>query len=357
MSKILDIKSTHYAFIRNTLIITFLIAGCDREKNPPASLDILDGWEISKITYEYGLRLRELFFVNEEVGYAVGPHGGAIFKTVDAGGSWNRIELGDELMPESFFFLDEQFGFVGGWIFAGRSFLLKTEDGGISWEEIFFDYEQIIPIYFSDGLNGLAILQVPKTQISGGKALAKTTNGGYNWEIVDLPVSEVGRYFYHVNDNTVFVVGQNNKIHKTSDTGDTWEIINTPDLGNIYFYNENFGFIGGFIGEERIVYKTINGGLSWDAMDFPMSLSPFFGLIHFGTETQGFYIERILEYSGIDAVTVTGNVGYSTNDGGLTWKKSGVVQPLDIQSVFSPKKDLVYGYNPNRREFYIIRMN
>ena len=152
-------------------------------------------------------------------------------------------------------------------------------------------------------------------------------------------------------------MGQNNKIHKTSDKGDNWEIINTPDLGNIYFYNENFGFIGGFIGEERIVYKTINGGLSWDAMDFPMSLSPFFGLIHFGTETQGFYIERILEYSGIDAVTVTVNVGYSTNDGGLTWKKSGVVQPLDIQSVFSLKKDLVYVYNPNRGEFYIIIMN
>lgn len=61
----------------------------------------------------------------------------------------------------------------------------------------------------------------------------------------------------------MFIAGENQNIYKSEDLGVTWETIDTPipvrnEVGNLYFYNENIGFLDGIAN----VYRTADGGLN-----------------------------------------------------------------------------------------------
>ncbi len=353
------------------LIATIFMISCNDSDDfeLKKSTDILDGWEISKITYDNPLIFADMFFVNSEVGFVVGNNEKAnniealFYKTIDSGKSWKKQALmGPTTFADSVhvlgsvYFHNEQIGFIGGRKRRGGGLLLKTHDGGDTWNEIFFREDWVIkPLYFWDEFRGLAWIGVPKTLVPFGNVFAKTSDGGYTWEFLDLAIRERGRNFYSIADDVVFVVGENQKILKVTDFGNSWETITTPILegivGNIHFTNEKTGFIEGYTS----MYKTIDGGLNWQTIDFPASISPYFGLFHCYDETEGFFIENIFHQDGSDMPLVVGNIGYQTKDGWETWSESEKVKPLGILITQFPNRELGYGYNPNSREFYTIK--
>jgi len=342
-------------FTLNILIATSLLIGCDNNSDEfKKSTDILDSWEISKITYEFKTPIEQMVFVNDQVGFAIGYYQSTnysearFYKTIDAGVSWQMQGAWTTLFLQSIYFVNEQIGFIVGRRIRGGVMLLKTSNGGETWDELIWDENQgIKPIHFWDELHGLALT---------GPVIAKTSDGGNTWEFIDLTYKERGRDFYNIADHVVFLVGEDQKIYKITDFGNSWEAITTPIssgiVGNIYFFDENTGFIEG----NTSMYKTNDGGLNWDIIDFPVSISRYFGLFHLYDETEGFFIENVFDYSGMtDQARVTGNIGYQTFDGGETWTKSDVVQSLGIMLLHFSERGLGYGYNSNTREFYTIR--
>ena len=342
------------------LMAAFLIGGCKEvPDNPEDDLTIdLEGWEISKSNYDFDINPRDMYFVNENIGFVVG-YNGDMYKTTDAGTTWRKLNSGTTLHLHSVYFIDENVGFVSSHAMSGcldadcdkGSVLLKTINGGDTWTKTYFpDYIRILSLKFFDPLNGIAIIHKTDIPNSRDEYVAITSDGGSNWNLLDLEIKRYSSSLYFV-DNIPFVAGENNEIFKSSDYGHTWQTISTPiesnyDVRNIYFYNENIGYIDGV----SHIYKTIDGGLNWEETNFPFT---YFGTFHFSSENEGFNIQPIAVYEGGEFPTFKGSISYETLDGGITWTKSELMKSLYLGLTFFPRKDLGYGFNFS--EFSIIK--
>jgi photosystem II stability/assembly factor-like uncharacterized protein len=334
------------------LLAAAIIIGCNKEPNAPEDNlnNSIDGWEITKSSYDFDINPRGIFFVNPNIGFVVG-YNGDIYKTTDSGQTWVKKNSGTTLHLFSVFFLDENVGFVSSQAMGGcldadcdkGSVLLKTTNGGDTWTKTFFpDYTRILSLKFFDALNGIAIIHTPDIPNSRDEYVATTSDGGINWNLLDLAIKPSYDKLFFI-DNLVFVAGENQKIFKSSDYGHNWETINTPieayhDVRNLYFYNESIGYIDGITS----VYKTTNGGLNWTRTTFPFTN---FGTIHFYNENEGFNIEPVMVYEGGDFPTFKGSICYETKNGGENWSKSDLVKSLYLGLTFFPQRDLGYGFN------------
>jgi photosystem II stability/assembly factor-like uncharacterized protein len=344
------------------LLAVTVIIGCNKEPNKPEDdlTNSIDGWEITKSNYDFDINPRDIFFINPNIGFVVG-YNGDIYKTIDSGQTWVKKNSGTTLHLFSVFFLNEDVGFVSSQASSGcldadcdkGSVLLKTTDGGETWTKTFFpDYTRILSLKFFDALKGIAIIYIPEYPNSrDNEYVAITSDGGINWNLPDLAIIPYCDKLFSV-DNSVFVAGENQKIFKSSDYGYNWQTISTPieaynSVGDIYFYNEQIGFIDGITS----VYKTTNGGLNWIKTNFPFTN---FGTIHFYDENEGFNIEPVMVYEeGGDFPIFKGSICYETRNGGESWSTSNLVKSLYLGFTFFPQRNLGYGFNLS--EFYTIK--
>jgi photosystem II stability/assembly factor-like uncharacterized protein len=334
------------------LLAVTVIIGCSKEPNNTEDNlnNSIDGWEISKSSYDFDINPRDIYFVNPNIGFVVG-YNGDIYKTKDSGITWEKKNSGTTLHLFSVFFLDENVGFVSGQASSGcldadcdkGCVLLKTTNGGETWTKTFFpDYTRILSLKFFDALKGMAIIHTPDLPNSRDEYVATTSDGGINWNLLDLAIKPSYNKLFFV-DNLVFVAGENQKIFKSSDYGYNWQTINTPieaynDVRNIYFYNESIGYIDGITS----VYKTTNGGLKWIKTNFPFTN---FGTIHFYNENEGFNIETVAVYDGGEFPTFKGSICYKTTNGGVSWSKSELLKTLYLGLTYFPQRNLGYGFN------------
>ncbi len=325
---------------------------CDKEPNNPedTQLACLDGWLITKSDYDFDINPRDIFFVNPEIGFVVG-YRGDIFKTIDSGKSWKKLNSGTTLHLHSVFFLNENVGFASSQAMGGcldadcdkGSILLKTIDGGETWTKTFFPgYTRILSLRFFDALNGIALIKTPDIPNSRDEFIGLTSDGGVTWNLLNLSVKPAYDKLFYAG-NIVFVAGENQKIFKSKDQGRTWETISTPIeashyVRNLYFYNESIGYIDGVTS----IYKTTDGGVKWTKVSFPFSS---FGTLHFYNENEGFNVEAVSAYQGRDFPAFLGSVCYETVDGGESWTKSGIDKSLYLGLTCFPEKDLGFGFN------------
>jgi photosystem II stability/assembly factor-like uncharacterized protein len=333
------------------LLAVTVIIGCNKESNNSEGdlTNSIDGWEITKSSYDFDINPRGIFFIKPNIGFVVG-YNGDIYKTTDSGQTWVKKNSGTTLHLFSVFFLDENLGFVSSQAMNcldadcdKGSVLLKTKDGGETWTKTFFpDYSRILSLKFFDALKGIAVIHTPDIPNSKDEYVAITSDGGINWNLLDLAIIPYCDRLFFV-DNIVFVAGANQKIFKSSDFGKTWVTIITPieaynSVGDIYFYNEQIGFIDGITS----VFKTINGGSNWTKTNFPFTR---LGTFHFFNENEGFNIEPVFVYEGGDFPTFKGSICYETKNGGESWSISEPQKSLYLGLTFFPQRDLGYGFN------------
>lgn len=304
----------------------------------------LDGWEFSKSVYDFRIDSRDIFFLNDEIGYVAGLRG-EIYKTTDSGEIWTMQNSGTTLHLLSVFFLNENEGFASSQAMNCLDedcnkgcVLLKTIDGGETWTKTFFpDYTSIYSLKFFDELSGIAIISTSNNSATQSYRIAITTDGGVNWIFNNVIKFSPNDKLVFVND-LIFVAGEDRRIYKSSDRGHTWAAINTPvnsayEIREMYFYNENVAFIDGITD----IYKTNDGGLSWFKINTPFhSIETF----HFSDENEGFNIETVLAYEGGDWPVFKGSIFYKTADGGLTWTKSDLNPSLSLGLVNFPQRKL-----------------
>jgi len=227
-----------------------------------------------------GQRFDDVFFLNENLGWAANGYYAAVYKTTDGGLNWTE-QLNENDLPGGYYFrniefLNENIGFIG----TLNGVFFKTIDGGATWTEV----TNISP---------------NPSAICGIDAVGTST------------IYACGAYF-----NPAHII-------KSIDSGDTWTYIDMSTYANalveILFLDENIGFAAGRSSVGGNILKTIDGGLSWTEI--------------YNTNVSGEYVWKLQTLVGNTDIMFGAVSSVSPNNGKLIKSTDGGANWLDFESV------------------------
>ncbi len=248
-----------------------------------------------------------------------------VWKTEDGGETWHRIygierSYNSRVNIKGFSFIDEKTGFL-----ATNQNLLRTTDGGASWNEVAAiksrdEESSINNIYFLDSLRGWAVgliwqkdflIKPTVSQYIG--AVFATQDGGQTWQHQRL---NIPKGFFKESDrwaledvffrdaNNGWVVGDG-VIFWTKDGGESWHLAKakSAQYRQVEFLNAQLGWATQREGAGFAI--TTDGGQRWKFLEGPPAFGTWPAHIVFLTTQYGFATLISL---------------YETKDGGQSWK-------------------------------------
>lgn len=189
---------------------------------------------------------------NPSIGYGV-MGGGNMIKTTNGGLNWSFINFPADDCLLAVDFIDENIGWVVG---SGGRFG-KTNDGGVTWE-IFngADLDFVSAQYLLTGdLNDVHFVNESVGFIASYSVLLRTQNGGVTWDsITNIQAKNI----HFIDENNGYAAGLWESIYHTVDGGDNW-INEQPtglnhELNSIHFADE---FLGIAVGRQRILKQDV----------------------------------------------------------------------------------------------------
>ncbi len=167
-----------------------------------------------------------------------------------------------------------------GWVLLNQR-LYWTKTAGQSWVDITppnLDQSTIWAVSFLNTQDGWLIFSRFSEAEGVTYTLARTSNGGNNWEIRPLSLFIPGDiramaeavYVHVIDSHTGWLVikqatGSNfsvGSLFKTTDGGYTWKQLTLPIGEPVYFVTSEVGWAaGGPVGDK--LYHTVDGGLTW----------------------------------------------------------------------------------------------
>jgi len=265
---------------------------------------------------------------------AVGS-GSTIMYSDDEGESWD-ITLNPAGLPNNTWFMSVSFfDEMNGWAAANYGRVIRTTDGGESWELIYDNLNDTLKadrldIYLSDAETAIIV--------GYNRLILKTEDGGESWATSISPPGFFPNSIDFASSDTGYIVGKTDTaiILKTIDKGESWLMhpfnkMSGSMLFDICFISDVNGIIsaykyGGDQGDTTFVYKTNDGGKSWDIVCKKTGTRKV-GEISFKDEMHG-------------AIRITSWVHsfLYTNDGGESWEPDN--------------DDFFYNYTPCYSFFY-----
>lgn len=270
-----------------------------------------------------GLRFDDVFFLNENIGWAANGPNASIHKTIDGGLTWteqlNETDLGASYYFRNIEFLNADIGFIG--TLNGDFF--KTTDGGDTWNVI----TNITPN--PPAICGIATVESSTVYACGAyfapAHIIKSIDSG-NWQFIDMSAyANALVELKFANENLGYASGRDDKgaiVLKTTNGGTTWTEIYNSNIQGEYIWKLQF-----IDGDTNVIYgslyttdpnqgkliKTFDAGATWTSLDAPES----------GIQAVGFISENRGWMGGK-------NTGFfETNDGGLTWTDTNVGSNLN----------------------------
>lgn len=216
-----------------------------------------------------------------------------IYKTTNGGRTWQLLHT--NTFPQGFYdgmaFWDENDGIVYGDPVAGKLFIMTTSDGGKTWRRVSPDV--LPPVRegeygFAASGSGIAVYGKKHVWICTGGSAARvfySTDKGRTWQAAETPVisgkASTGIFSLAFRDtqNGIVVGGDYQKpqqaratVARTTDGGKTWELVEHADsvtFRSCVAYAPNAGthFLV-TIGSHGASYSA-DDGLSWQAIDGP----------------------------------------------------------------------------------------
>ena len=270
--------------------------------------------EFGAITYDYGYVKRLSFLPNRKI-IALGTSEDAyhhniisdsvsfLLESNDLGLSWDTLWTDFSFGIEHIAFTDS----IVGWMSYNKN-LYKTENGGTTWNLI-REFEHYI--------NGLSSLGQEFLIVSTSNSIQATNDGGITFnEIYDN-----NKYFYYLYKATFLTpdIGflYNRNILKTTNSGNDWEPIidyEDDDIHDISFGSPLLGFAAGQFG----FYKSTDGGYSWTNIKIKVDTT----IIHEKVKNVVSLNEQtafVIQYDETYYEKI-----YSTHNSGLSWEKTNL---------------------------------
>lgn len=245
---------------------------------------------------------------------------------------WQTVNSGTDLKLNSVSFGSELVGYIG----ANDSTLLKTIDGGVTWNVhptngIYFSTSlaDIIQIDFVSADTGFAM--IGRQQYNGGRY--KTVDGGDNWTF-DMGTMCSPFFSYNFDGENSYIVGATCFGGKTIDkkTNGVWQSNSTylswgdEYLLSITFYDTLYGITSG---DSGMVHRTFDGGTSWDTIP-TVSKEIIWDLL---------FVDDSTIYAAIDS---SRNSLIFSTDSGSTWNEY-----INSQPFFDPQWKALTGIQNN----------
>lgn len=210
---------------------------------------------------------RNIEFLDDQNGF-LGTLNNLLLKTTDGGNTWLPV---DNITPNpnavcGLSAVNAQTIFGCGAFFQ-PAFIIKSNDAGQTWTYTNMSdlATALVEIKFIDETTGYA-----GGQNTNGACLLKTTDGGNSWnEIYNSGIP--GEYVWKIqileNSNVVFgavssVAPFLGKLIKSFDAGNSWQSFNAPEtnIQALGFVSETKGWMGG---HTTGFYETNDGGQTW----------------------------------------------------------------------------------------------
>ncbi len=254
-------------------------------------------------------------FPSADTGFVVGNNS-MVLRTFDGGQTWQELEFPVEGVQIRFVdFRDNNHGIIVAW-----SHILTTSDAGESWN---YTHKQLNGYY----VNAHLIDEELGWVVGSKSILMKTNDGGLSWQempatgiygvTIEFASPEVGYIAGHITSS-----GTIPRLLKTTDGGDSWEFLTVPDEVKSIAYMD-------VIDEDQIwvaakshmvnydsthvvfkAYRSMDGGQSWQDFEVGRSDGSNVRRIQFNDASNG----MLMSYSSI----------YFTTDSGTSWESSPI---------------------------------
>jgi photosystem II stability/assembly factor-like uncharacterized protein len=233
---------------------------------PGLILKTVNGGINWNILNQGSLEFKRLFFLNENTGWVIYTNinnAWFIGKTTNGGSNWNIQYTSGLTDLYSMFFLDQN----TGWVVGSENIILKTTNSGTNWNsQPKLQLGELAKVQFINQTTGW----IGGTGYYSQRGLARTTNGGENWVIVESDI--YFRDFSFINENTGWCLCDDvGLVKKTTNSGVNWITqfsVPYPDrYKSIQFVNKDTGWVvgdGGYnYGYSPRITATRNGGQNW----------------------------------------------------------------------------------------------
>lgn len=187
--------------------------------------------------------LKDLEFINDQVGFAVGARG-RMLKTTNGGANWNQLTSPTTEEISKLRFLNEQVGLM-----AARTALWRTIDGGNTWTVVHAD-DGIRATCFGPGNSAFA---------ADHDSFLASTDQGLTWTSHPLPIN--APYDFLALDQETVLAADPSGLFRTTNAGGYWEEYTSIPSGTYHefeFSAPSTVFVAGESG--RIVRSTSGGG-------------------------------------------------------------------------------------------------
>jgi len=216
-------------------------------------------------------RLEGIDAVDANTIYSVGWFQ-TIIKSTNGGSNWMVIRDGPTGVGSTFFkcfFINAN----SGWLLRSGGYILRTVNGGNSFDSVFVNNGFLRDVFFKDANTGV---------ICGDASFTiRSTDGGVSWVQIPLPLLTSAPNLYRISfvGNTGWTIGEGGEsglgrmVFRTTDFGITWDSIARVAYPNntlnysVFFVDQNTGYCGGTFGH---IFKSTNGGLNWLQQNVPI---------------------------------------------------------------------------------------
>jgi photosystem II stability/assembly factor-like uncharacterized protein len=231
----------------------------------------IDGGEtwlkVSQLNFESLTAISSQILIATLIERHFGVHGFSwtsrkILRSEDGGVNWQTRVFTDFSGFSSLVFIDENIG----WEFDSKTDvtnyplnMFKTSNGGISWQlNGIKEYIKLwSPIFINNNL-GFAIV----LHSSLDTMIVKTNDSGFTWS--NIFTSDVPLYsLFFINENYGWVCGANGMTFKTTNGGVSFDTIQTFTSKHLYAIKFIDSLTGYITGQDGIVLQTSDGGITF----------------------------------------------------------------------------------------------
>jgi photosystem II stability/assembly factor-like uncharacterized protein len=275
-------------------------------------------------------------FINENIGW-IATEDGSLLKTTDGAETWNKIEMNETWYFSQIDFITDSFGWAVGSTeeIAPHRNLLNTCDGGQNWNVInmrpdMSDLHIVSIAAISDTLVYTTSFGDGRNRPNELSKILKTTDGGKTWEDISLNELESLSYntvkFYDSENGIVqALLDIEPRILLTNDGGETWsEKDFERGVENLQIINDSTFYFLSY----KSLYKSTDWGESWSRV-YQFDLNWIY-CFYVASDS---VILVCTNHASLGQYNRIGSIIKSTN-GGLDWETKFTYNNWNIKSIF-----------------------